>query len=96
MIDPAIFLMILGGFSSLLMAMPRHQQDWLARKLLPAASLRFHCMGIAMLTLSLLLSISCLGPAYGIVTWTGWLTITALVVVLLHTNREPILRWAPR
>lgn len=90
MIHLAIFLAALAGFALLLLAMAKHQQDWLRRKLAPGRSRLLRALGFAALALSFAMAGLGLGWAYGTVAWCGWLTASAAVVVTANINRERI------
>lgn len=90
MIHAATFILALAGFASLLLAMPRHQQDWLRRKLAPLVSQRLRLVGFALLALAFLAACLGFGWAYGAVLWFGWLTAAAALVVVVNLNRERI------
>lgn len=92
MIHAAIFLLTQGGFVLLLLAMARHQQDWLHRKLPTARGSALRLSGFAALALAFTVSGAGLGWGYGAVAWFGWLTIAAALVVTANTNRERIVR----
>lgn len=91
MIDFVIFALSLAGFALLLLAFPRHQQDWLRRKLAPGAARTLRLSGFALLALAFLAAGLSLGWGYGVVVWLGWLTVAAALVVTAQTNRERIL-----
>lgn len=86
MIDIAVLLLVLAGFGFLLMAMPRHQQDWLKRKLSQAHAHSLRLSGLVMLAAAYGVSGRGLGWAYGTVAWFGWLTVAAAIVVTVNTN----------
>lgn len=88
----AVFILCLGGFALLLMAMARHQQDWLRRKLTVPFSRRLRWSGFGLLAFAFLHAGSRLGWGYGAVVWFGWLTLASLVAVTGQTNRERIMR----
>lgn len=92
MIHAAIFLLSLTGFALLLLAMPRHQLDWLRRKLSFAFCRNLRLSGFAALALAFAVAGAGFGWAYGTVTWFGWLTIAAALVVTANTNRKVIMR----
>ncbi|AXB79070.1 DUF3325 domain-containing protein [Novosphingobium sp. P6W] len=92
MIHLAIALPALLGFALLLMAMARHQQDWLRRKLAPRTSRLLRWSGFAALALAFLIAGLALGWAYGAVVWFGWLSVAAMLVLTAQTNRERILK----
>lgn len=92
MIHAATFLLSLFGFGLLLLAMPRHQQDWLRRKLPPTLGRAFRLSGFAALTLAFAVAGAGLNWGYGTVAWFGWLTVAAALVVTANTNRERIMR----
>jgi hypothetical protein len=87
----AVFLLSLLGFALLLMAMARHQQDWLRRKLSPRISLRLRWGGCAALGLGFALAGFGLGWAYGAVAWCGWLSVGSALILTAQTNRDRIL-----
>ena len=81
----------LAGFALLLLAMPRHQQDWLRRKLPARTSGRLRLGGLALHAAAFLAAGTGLGWAYGTVAWFGWLSFGAAVTLAAQTNREAIL-----
>lgn len=91
MMDGVILLLSLLGFVLLFIAIPRHQQDWLRRKLTGPASALLRLAGFLSLAMAYLVSGKNFGWGYGLVLWLGWLTVAASVVVAAHTNRERIL-----
>lgn len=92
MIHLAIALLSLAGFAALLLAMARHQADWLGRKLTLPASRRWRAAGFGLLALAFASAACGLGWAYGAVCWFGWLTIAAGIIVALHPCREELSR----
>lgn len=92
MIHAATFLLSLTGFALLLLAMPRHQQDWLRRKLPPIMGRALRLFGFLLLALSFAVAGAGLGWGYGAVAWFGWLTMAAALAVAANTNRERIVR----
>jgi hypothetical protein len=92
MIHAAIFLLSLAGFALLLLAVPRHQQDWLRRKLATMLGHALRLSGFATLALAFAAAGAGLGWGYGAVAWFGWLTVAAALVVTANTNRENIMR----
>lgn len=94
MIHAAIFLLSLVGFTALLLAMPRHQGDWLGRKLSVQVGRALRLSGFAALALAFAVAGASLGWGYGAVVWFGWLTMAAALVVTINTNRERIMRKA--
>ncbi|PNU06800.1 DUF3325 domain-containing protein [Novosphingobium guangzhouense] len=82
----------LTGFALLLMAMARHQQDWLRRKLAPNASRSLKWIRFTVLALGF--AAACRG-LYGTVAWFGWLSLSAVLVLNAQTNRERIRRLFP-
>jgi len=91
MINLATFVLSLAGFALLLLAFPRHQQDWLRRKLAPGKARTLRLLGFALLALAFLAAGLGLGWGYGAVVWLGWLTVGAALVVTAQANRERIL-----
>lgn len=86
------FTLGLAGFALLLLAMGRHQQDWLRRKLPAPTSRKLRGGGFALLAMAFVVCGSGLGWAYGTLAWCGWLTLASLALVTANTNRERILR----
>lgn len=91
MIDLAVFLLSIGGFSLLLVCTPARQQDWLGRKLGRTGCRAIRGSGLLLLALAYVGAASGLGFGYGAVAWLGWLTIAAALAVTAHTNRSRIL-----
>jgi hypothetical protein len=85
------FLLSLAGFILLLLAMARHQQDWLRRKLPPAQARALRLSGFAALALAFAVAGTGFGWGYGAVVWFGWLTMAAALTVTVNINRERIL-----
>ena len=56
MIHAATFLLSLAGFALLLLAMARHQQDWLCRKLPASRSRGLRLSGFLMLALAFVIA----------------------------------------
>ncbi len=92
MIHIVTFLVALAGFVLLLLAMGRHQQDWLRRKLSQTQSRALRLTGFAALTLAFVIAGTGFGWGYGAVAWSGWLTMAAALTVAANTNRERIVR----
>ena len=92
MIHMAIFSLSLSGFAVLLLAMARHQQDWLRRKLAASPRRRLRMTGFALLAAAFAVAGSGFGWGYGTVLWCGWLTVSAALIVAANTNRERIQR----
>ena len=92
MIHLAIALPALLGFALLLLAMARHQQDWLRRKLSSGRCKALRRGGFAALALAFTIAGLGLGWAYGTVVWCGCLSVAAALVLTAQTNRERILR----
>lgn len=91
MIHIVIFLLALVGFASLLIAITRHQQDWLHRKLPPLTVRILRLSGFAALVLAFAVAGGGLGWSYGVAVSFGWLTIASALVVTVNTNRERIM-----
>ncbi|ATP19369.1 MULTISPECIES: DUF3325 domain-containing protein [Sphingobium] len=87
----ATALLSLGGFALLFLAMARHQQDWLRRKLPDPQSRRLRRAGFALLSIAFLIAGLGLGWGYGSIAWFGWLSAGAVTIVTLNCNRERIL-----
>ena len=92
MIHLAIAAPAVSGFALLLLAMARHQQDWLSRKLAPRTSHLLRTGGLSALALAFAAAGLGLGWAYGTLAWFGWLSASAMVVLATQTNRDRILR----
>lgn len=88
MIDTWTFLLSLAGFVALLLAMSRHQQAWLHRKLPPNPRRVLRLSGFMALALAFAIAVAGLGWGYGAVTWFGWATIAAALVVAANVYRE--------
>jgi hypothetical protein len=91
-IDAPIFLLSFAGFALLLLAMPRHQRDWLGRRLPPSGDRILRATGFVLLALAFAVAEIGLGYGYGVVAWFGWLTIAAALVVAVNINRARIHR----
>lgn len=87
MTDMMIFLLSVVGFAALLLAQPRHQRDWLGRKLAPERCRLLRLSGFAMLALAFIVAADRFGGGYGAVVWSGWLTISAGLVVCAQAYR---------
>ena len=96
MLHAAIVGRSLVGFALLFLAMSRHQQDWLRRKLSPSLALALRPSGFATLGLAFVLAGTGLGWAYAALVWYGWLTLAAALVAAAHSNRERILHTVRR
>lgn len=94
MIHGATLLLSLAGFVLLLLAMTRHQRDWLGRALSHRLGPMLRLAGSTSLVMALLVACAGLGWAYGTVTWFGWQSVAAGLVVAGNTGRERILRRA--
>lgn len=92
MTDIATLLLSLAGFAALLLAMPRHQGDWLGRKLSAAAGRALRLSGFAALVFAFLVAGTGFGWSYGATAWFGWLTVAAALIVTAHANRDRIMR----
>lgn len=92
MIHAATLLLSLAGFALLLVAMARHQQDWLRRNLPAKLSRALRLTGFLMLTLAFVIAGAGLGWGYGAVAWFGWMTAAAMLSVVANLNRDRILR----
>lgn len=92
MIYALIFFLNMAGFASLLLAMGKHQQDWLGHKLVKARADMLRRAGFIAIGLAFVVSGSGLGWGYGTVAWFGFLTLTALLMVTANVNRSTILR----
>ncbi len=84
----AIFLLSLCGFSLLFIATPRHQPLWLRVHLRVWGAAVLRTLGFLFLLSGFAVAACGLGWGYGAVTWFGWLTATALVVILANLARR--------
>ena len=91
MIHAAIFVLSFSGFALLLLAMPRHQQEWFRYKLSPASSRKFRKSGFVALVLAFAVAAMGFGWGYGTVAWFGWLTVAAALVVIANIQRKRIM-----
>ncbi|MCW2389645.1 fatty acid desaturase [Sphingobium sp. B11D3B] len=92
MIHVLILFTALGGFAALLLAMTRHQQDWLRRKLPPGRSRALRLAGFLLLALAFGAAGLGFGWGYGAVVWFGWITLAAGGIVAANVNRDRIVR----
>lgn len=92
MIALALFLTSVAGFALLLVAMTKHQRDWMGRKLPDRTSRGLRLAGFAALALGFPIAGGAHGWAYGAVAWFGWLTIGAVLAVTANINRERLQR----
>jgi fatty acid desaturase len=83
-----VFLLSLLGFAMLLLAMARHQQDWIRRKLTSSTTRALRIAGLVALALAFFVACIGLGWGAGAVAWFGWLTVAAAIVVAVNVNRE--------
>lgn len=81
----------LAGFALLLFALPRHQQDWLGRKLAMRTGRWLRGLGFVLLVIGLILAGWGMGWAYGAVAWCGWLSVSAALTLAAQTNCARIL-----
>jgi uncharacterized membrane protein len=88
----AIFLLSLLGFTLLLLGMQRHYQDWRGRKLFPTTGRALRLSGFAVLAVAFVVAGAGFGWGYGAVTWFGWLTVAAALVVVANINRGQVMR----
>jgi hypothetical protein len=87
-----MFIIAFVGFALLLLSQRRHQHEWLPHLLSAYASVSLRFTGLLLLALAFALAGARLGWAYGAVCWFGWLTVAALAVVLVETNRRRLVR----
>lgn len=84
----ALFLTSLAGFALLFIAMARHQQDWLRRKLPERQSRCLRAGGFAVLATGFVIAGFGFGWAHGTVVSVGWLSVGAAMVLAINTNRD--------
>lgn len=89
--DAFALLLAGGGFATLMLAMPRHHQDWLGRSLRPGRARAGRLAGFVLLALSVLSACVGHGWSYGLVAICGWWTLAAAFVVAANCNRQRIL-----
>lgn len=92
MIPTITLLLVLAGFMLLLLAMAKHQQDWLGRKLPAKKSTTLRRAGFGAIILAFIANVAGLGWGYGAIAWFGWMTFAALLVVTANCNRIAIQR----
>lgn len=80
-----------AGFAALMLAMPRHYQDWFGRKLQPEWVRPGRASGFGLIAVSLLLTCMHFGWGYGLVAVCGWWSLAAALVVTANCNRARIL-----
>lgn len=90
MIHALAFLLDLSGFALLFLAMKRHQQDWLGRKLPPPRVRALRIAALAVFTFAFATCGAGLGWGYGAIAWFGLLTASALPIVIVNCKREAI------
>lgn len=91
MTGAALLLLSAAGFAVLLLAMARHQQDWLGRKLPRQMSQRLRLSGFALLALSFFVAGLGFGWGYGAVLWAGSASAGAALAVAVNINRERLI-----
>lgn len=79
------FLLGLGGFTALALAMPRHFQFVLGRSPARGVSLGLRILGWMLIAASLAPAIAWLGNPVGLVAWFGVLNAAALLTALALT-----------
>lgn len=90
MIHVLILLLSLGGFLALLLALPRHQRDWMRRTLTAKVGRRLRCGGMGLLVLALAVAGIGFGWGQGAIIWFGWMTVAAALTVTANMHRERI------
>lgn len=88
----AILLLSTASFAVLHLAMARHQQDWLGRKLPQRTSRALRWSGFSALALAFLVAGFGLGWGYGTVVWIGSASAGAALTVAANINRERIMQ----
>jgi len=96
MIHMLLFLISLCGFTLLLFATARHQQEWLKRKLPVRTALQAKVGGLTLLVLALFVAARGVGWAQAPLFWCGWMSLCAGLVVAAQCNRERLLRLLER
>ncbi|AZY52080.1 DUF3325 domain-containing protein [Bordetella avium] len=89
----AAFFLAYAGFAALSLAMERHFEDVFDRPPPPALQRWLRTGGTLALAASLWLCARVSGWSYGIVLWTGLLTVAGLLLIGIMTYR-PRLAWA--
>ncbi|MGV6873469.1 DUF3325 domain-containing protein [Pseudochelatococcus sp. B33] len=74
-----------AGFLALSLAMTRHQNDMLGRRLPARFCLALRGSGFALLALAWAVAVRGQGFGIGTIVWCGHLTLAGLLVVALHT-----------
>ena len=84
-----MFYLLIIGFSSIALSMKRHHaQVFSGRKISDKESLLLKAIGFTCLVFSSLSYIENFGITYGLVQWTGMLTIAMLFVCLFLTYKN--------
>lgn len=78
-------LLCVAGFASMALAMSKHQREVLGRVQGPGRQMALRLGGWGLLCLALWLCLETWGVSIGLVSWTGLLTVAAIVVVLTLT-----------
>lgn len=87
----AAFALTYGGMAVLSLAMSRHAREALGREVTKLQGLALRLIGSCALILALVLAARDAGWPIATVTWTGMLSMSAMVVAVLHTYRAPLM-----
>ncbi|WP_395396421.1 DUF3325 domain-containing protein (plasmid) [Novosphingobium sp. BL-8A] len=89
-VDTLAFFTVPGGFTGLLLAMSRHRQDWLGRKLPPAKGRAIRRTGTRLLAVNMGLACAGHGRGYGLILGVGSWSVSAAFLVAANCTRMRI------
>ena len=89
MIHLAVLALAAAGFLSLCAANPRHQRDLTGRTFFSRQARAVRWSGWAALAVALVVAVTGLGAAHGVLVWTGALSLGAALAIGLLAARTP-------
>lgn len=94
MIHLFLFLLCIGGFACLALAMERHQEDRFGRVLAPGHTRALRIAGWLLLVGALWLAIGAMGTGFGLVAYSGHTSLAAglVFVTLIALDRRSAAR----
>jgi fatty acid desaturase len=82
-------ILVTIGLGALSLSLTRHHRDLLKRTLPRRMQAGLRLAGWALLLMALATLIASLGPAFGIISWIGLLTLGMIIVTTLLTHFSP-------
>ncbi|MFT3690962.1 DUF3325 domain-containing protein [Paenirhodobacter sp.] len=76
----AVLLLALAGFAGLALSMERHQRDQFGHLLMPGRTRALRWLGWGLIGLALPVAVGGLGTGFGLVAWTGHISLAAALV----------------